>query len=66
MRKARARDCAQVEWDDWLECTDPEYARGYLHPYPAELMRAWEFPAPSRAKEVKMEMWTHEAQMQLL
>jgi len=41
----------QAEWDDWLECNDPEYARGFLRHYPAELMRAWEFPVPPRAKK---------------
>lgn len=39
------------EWDDWLGCTDPEFARTFMHPYPAELMRAWEFPVPPRAKK---------------
>ena len=41
----------QAEWDDWLNCSDPEYARSFLRPYPAELMRSWEFPVPPRAKK---------------
>nr|WP_315394367.1 hypothetical protein [uncultured Duganella sp.] len=41
----------QSEWDDWLDCGDPEYARSFLRPYPAQLMRAWEFPVPPRAKK---------------
>ncbi|WP_202423752.1 hypothetical protein [Duganella margarita] len=24
----------QAEWDDWLDCTDPEYARSFLRPLP--------------------------------
>jgi putative SOS response-associated peptidase YedK len=40
----------QAEWDDWLDCKDPEYARSFLRHYPAEKMRAWEFPVPPRAK----------------
>lgn len=41
----------QAEWDDWLSCSDPEYARSYLRHYPSEQMRAWEFPVPPRAKK---------------
>lgn len=41
----------QAEWDDWLDCSDPEYARGFLRPYPAELMRAWPFSVPPRVKK---------------
>nr|WP_307720883.1 SOS response-associated peptidase family protein [Duganella sp. BJB475] len=41
----------QAEWDDWLECTDPERARSFLRPYPAELMTSWEYPAPPRSKK---------------
>lgn len=41
----------QAEWDDWLTCSDPEYARSFLRHYPAELMRTWEFPVPPRAKK---------------
>lgn len=29
------------EWDEWLDCKDPEYARTFLRLYPAELMKAW-------------------------
>jgi putative SOS response-associated peptidase YedK len=31
----------QEEWDDWLGCKYPEYARTFLREYPAELMRSW-------------------------
>lgn len=41
----------QSEWDDWLRCTDPEYARSFLHPYPAEMMSSWECPVPPRARK---------------
>ncbi|WP_311196993.1 SOS response-associated peptidase family protein [Rugamonas apoptosis] len=41
----------QDEWDDWLECSDPEYARSFLRPYPADLMTSWEHPVPPRAKK---------------
>ena len=27
-----------ADYDDWLGCKDPERARTYLQPYPAELM----------------------------
>jgi putative SOS response-associated peptidase YedK len=40
----------QNEWDDWLNRNNPEYARSFLRHYPHELMRAWEFPVPPRAK----------------
>lgn len=43
----------QAEWDDWLGCTDPEYARSFLRHYPADQMRAWEYPAPPRAKKAE-------------
>jgi len=46
----------QAEWDDWLGCNDPEYARSFLRPYPAELMRSWEFPVPPRAKKATAPM----------
>lgn len=41
----------QEEWDDWLGCTDPEYARSFLRHYPAERMTAWEYPVPPRASK---------------
>lgn len=56
----------QAEWDDWLECTDPEYARSFLRPYPAELMRTWEFPVPPRAKKAEPDTPAPDAQMGLL
>lgn len=40
------------EWSDWLECSDPEYARSFLRPYPAELMTSWAFPVPPRTKRI--------------
>ncbi|MFS2138549.1 SOS response-associated peptidase [Duganella sp. Dugasp56] len=43
----------QEEWDDWLECKDPERARSFLRPYPAELMTSWEYPVPPRAKKAQ-------------
>lgn len=33
-----------AEYDDWLACRDPERARAYLQPYPAELMFGEEAP----------------------
>lgn len=39
------------EWDDWLNCTDLEYARAFLRHYPAELMTSWAAPLPPRAKK---------------
>jgi putative SOS response-associated peptidase YedK len=58
----------QKEWDDWLGGTDPEFARSFLRPYPAERMRAWEFPVPSRAKKLELpaQMPVADAQMGLL
>jgi len=41
-----------TEFDDWLSCSDPERARTFLRPYPAELMRGTPAPklkAPSNA-----------------
>lgn len=43
----------QAEWDDWLECGDPEYARTFLRHYPADAMTSWEFPVPPRKSKVK-------------
>lgn len=37
------------DYDHWLECRDPERARTYLLPYPAELMTA--IPAPKIASQ---------------
>jgi putative SOS response-associated peptidase YedK len=34
----------RAQWDDWLLCRDPERARSFMRPYPAELMDA--APAP--------------------
>jgi putative SOS response-associated peptidase YedK len=41
------------EYDDWLACRDPEVARSFLRPYPAELMKAWPHPQPPRQRKVK-------------
>jgi len=56
----------QAEWDDWLGCADPEYARSFLRHYPAELMRTWEFPVPARAKKAKPDTPAPDTQMGLL
>jgi len=37
----------QNDWDNWLMCREPEVARTYAHPYPAELMTASVAPAPA-------------------
>lgn len=37
---------APAEYDDWLNCRDPERARAYLNLYPASLMKA--APAPKK------------------
>ncbi|MYM31474.1 DUF159 family protein [Duganella sp. CY15W] len=56
----------QAEWDDWLNCADPEYARSFLRHYPAELMRAWEFPVPPRAKKSEPVTPAPDSQMGLI
>lgn len=43
------------ELDDWLSCRDPELARSFLRPYPAEAMKAWLAPAPPRGKKKEAE-----------
>lgn len=45
----------QSEWDDWLNCKNPEFARTFLHHYPAELMTSWPSPRAPRAKKPKAE-----------
>lgn len=42
----------ESEYDDWLECSDPERARSYLQLYPAELMDAHPAPKPSKIKTI--------------
>jgi putative SOS response-associated peptidase YedK len=54
------------EWDDWLACTNPEYARSFLRHYPAELMRAWAFPIPPRPKKQEPVTPAPDSQMGLL
>lgn len=41
----------QADWDDWLHCSDPEFARSFLRPYPAGLMTSWPAPTAPRAKK---------------
>ncbi|NRR33769.1 SOS response-associated peptidase family protein [Oxalobacteraceae bacterium] len=41
----------QAEYDNWLSCRNPEAARAFLQPYPAELMAA--YPAPKLAPPPK-------------
>lgn len=41
----------EAEWDLWLNCRDPEQARAFLQPYPAELMTAC--PDPLKPKPPK-------------
>ncbi|MEM4988851.1 SOS response-associated peptidase family protein [Collimonas sp. H4R21] len=43
----------ESEYEDWLECHDPERARSYLQLYPAELMAARPAPAPPRKKKAE-------------
>jgi putative SOS response-associated peptidase YedK len=43
----------ESEYEDWLECRDPERARSYLQLYPAELMAARPAPAPPRKKKAE-------------
>ena len=39
------------EVDNWLECRNPEEARGFLRPFPAETMKTWAAPRePKKAK----------------
>jgi len=56
----------QAEWDDWLDCGDPEYARSFLRHYPAEQMQTWQFPVPSRAKKLGSVAPVPDSQMGLL
>jgi putative SOS response-associated peptidase YedK len=41
----------QHAWDDWLQCTEPEFARSFLSHYPAEMMASWPEPVPPREKK---------------
>lgn len=34
--------------DAWLQCRDPQLARSFLRPYPAEAMKAWAAPTTPR------------------
>lgn len=39
------------DWDAWLACRDPELARSFLGPFPAELMAAEPAPLPKKVKQ---------------
>jgi putative SOS response-associated peptidase YedK len=39
------------DWDDWLNCSDPEYARAFMTLYPADLMKAWPKTSEKAATE---------------
>lgn len=36
------------DYDEWLNCKNPELARAFLNPFPAEFMRGHPAPLPSR------------------
>lgn len=44
-----------ADYDEWLECKDPERARTYLQPYPAELIVGE--PAPKVAASTQNELF---------
>ena len=44
----------EAEYDDWLECGDPERARSYLQLYPAELMGAQPAPKPREKRNIEL------------
>lgn len=35
------------DWDDWLNCSDSEFARAFMTLYSAELMKAWQKVEPA-------------------
>lgn len=39
------------DYMDWLLCRDPERARSFLNPFPAQDMKAWADPPPPRKKK---------------
>ena len=41
---------AEEDFDDWLSCRDPEFARAFLQPFPAEQMFAEAAPKPKLEK----------------
>ncbi|WP_229212429.1 MULTISPECIES: SOS response-associated peptidase [unclassified Duganella] len=43
------------EWDDWLNCRNPDFARTFFRHYPPELMTAWPSPRATREKKTKTE-----------
>lgn len=42
------------DFDDWLSCRDPEFARAFLRPYPAERMFGEFFPKPQVEKVARI------------
>ena len=49
-----------AEVDAWLGCRDPELARSFLRPYPAEAMKAWaapKTPAASKPQPVNLSLF---------
>jgi putative SOS response-associated peptidase YedK len=40
----------EANWDDWLQCRNPELARSFLHLYPADRMAAAPEPVVREAK----------------
>ncbi|WP_308495415.1 hypothetical protein [Duganella flavida] len=49
-----------------VKLQDPEYACSFLRHYPAEKMRAWEFPVPPRAKKTEPTAPAPDSQMGLI
>ncbi|NRR32209.1 SOS response-associated peptidase family protein [Oxalobacteraceae bacterium] len=43
----------ESDWDEWLNCRDPEFARSFIRHFPAELMVSREAPRAPRAKKPK-------------
>lgn len=43
------------DYDDWLSCRDPERARGFLRPYPAEAMKGEPAPKAVPPRAAKQE-----------
>jgi putative SOS response-associated peptidase YedK len=41
----------ESDWEDWLMCRDPERARTFEQPFPAELMAAEPAPLPPRKRK---------------
>jgi putative SOS response-associated peptidase YedK len=43
-----------ADYDEWLGCKDPERARTYLQPYPAELMSGEPAPKVAAVKQTEL------------